>query len=154
MEICHTEHSHIIGKAGSNIKNVMTVTGCHIHFPDSNRSSATASDKSSQVYIVIYRSHLSFIFTVMLQFIFVHFVVFFMHLTFLYGSIVHRCNWMVVIELRRQHLSWCTGNMLRYFFHFYSAQKINTFSKPWLLLILALYKLFTRDVKTVVHQNR
>jgi len=53
MEICHTEHSHIIGKAGSYIKNVMRVTGCHVHFPDSNRSTSTGSDKSSQVYIII-----------------------------------------------------------------------------------------------------
>jgi len=49
MEICHTEHSHIIGKAGGNIKNVMRDTGCHIHFPDSNRSTVTGSDRSNQV---------------------------------------------------------------------------------------------------------
>ena len=47
MEIAHTEHSHVIGKAGNNIKRVMHDTGCHIHFPDSNRT-ATA-EKSNQV---------------------------------------------------------------------------------------------------------
>ena len=31
VEIRHTGHSHIIGKVGSNIKNVMRATGCHIH---------------------------------------------------------------------------------------------------------------------------
>ena len=51
MEICHTEHSYIIGKAGNNIRNVMKATGCHVHFPDCNRS--MCADKSSQVYINI-----------------------------------------------------------------------------------------------------
>ena len=56
MEICHTEHSHIIGKAGNNIKNVMSATGCHIHFPDSNRSTSSMSDKISQVCGYLWRS--------------------------------------------------------------------------------------------------
>jgi len=47
MEIAHTEHSHVIGKGGNNIKRVMHDTGCHVHFPDSNRSAA--AEKSNQV---------------------------------------------------------------------------------------------------------
>ncbi|XP_031560674.1 protein bicaudal C homolog 1-like isoform X2 [Actinia tenebrosa] len=49
MDVSHTDHSHIIGKGGYNIKKVMQDTGCHIHFPDSNRGSST--DKSNQVSI-------------------------------------------------------------------------------------------------------
>jgi len=47
MEIAHTEHSHVIGKGGHNIKRVMQDTGCHIHFPDSNR--VANAEKSNQV---------------------------------------------------------------------------------------------------------
>ena len=47
MDVSHTEHSHVIGKGGNNIKRVMEDTGCHIHFPDSNRNNQ--SDKSNQV---------------------------------------------------------------------------------------------------------
>lgn len=50
MDVCHTDHSHVIGKGGSNIKSVMTETECHIHFPDSNRNS-NVSEKSNQVSI-------------------------------------------------------------------------------------------------------
>ncbi|KAG7257664.1 hypothetical protein CRUP_027340, partial [Coryphaenoides rupestris] len=50
MDVAHTEHSHVIGKGGGNIKRVMGVTSCHIHFPDSNRHSATG-EKSNQVSI-------------------------------------------------------------------------------------------------------
>ncbi|XP_034037485.1 bicaudal C homolog 2 [Thalassophryne amazonica] len=50
MDVAYTEHSHVIGKGGGNIKNVMEVTSCHIHFPDSNRHSATG-EKSNQVSI-------------------------------------------------------------------------------------------------------
>lgn len=50
MDVAYTEHSHVIGKGGGNIKKVMEVTSCHIHFPDSNRHSATG-DKSNQVTI-------------------------------------------------------------------------------------------------------
>ncbi|XP_048581581.1 protein bicaudal C homolog 1-B isoform X2 [Nematostella vectensis] len=49
MDVSHTDHSHIIGKGGYNIKKVMQDTGCHIHFPDSNRGSS--SEKSNQVSI-------------------------------------------------------------------------------------------------------
>ncbi|XP_066305019.1 protein bicaudal C homolog 1-like [Branchiostoma lanceolatum] len=49
MDVSHTEHSHVIGKGGNNIKKVMQETGCHIHFPDSNRSSL--GEKSNQVSI-------------------------------------------------------------------------------------------------------
>ncbi|XP_076861972.1 bicaudal C homolog 2 isoform X2 [Brachyhypopomus gauderio] len=50
MDVAHTEHSHVIGKGGGNIKKVMEDTSCHIHFPDSNRHSATG-EKSNQVSI-------------------------------------------------------------------------------------------------------
>ncbi|GFR85330.1 protein bicaudal C homolog 1, partial [Elysia marginata] len=50
MDVSHTEHSHVIGKGGNNIKRVMTETGCHIHFPDSNRGS-NLQEKSNQVSI-------------------------------------------------------------------------------------------------------
>ncbi|KAM7000169.1 bicaudal C homolog 2 [Tautogolabrus adspersus] len=50
MDVAYTEHSHVIGKGGGNIKKVMEVTSCHIHFPDSNRHSATG-EKSNQVSI-------------------------------------------------------------------------------------------------------
>ncbi|KAJ9585438.1 hypothetical protein L9F63_002769, partial [Diploptera punctata] len=49
MDVSYTDHSHIIGKAGMTIRKVMEDTGCHIHFPDSNRSNPT--EKSNQVSI-------------------------------------------------------------------------------------------------------
>ncbi|XP_043119624.1 protein bicaudal C homolog 1-B isoform X4 [Puntigrus tetrazona] len=49
MDVSHTEHSHVIGKGGNNIKRVMEETGCHIHFPDCNRHSQ--GEKSNQVSI-------------------------------------------------------------------------------------------------------
>jgi protein bicaudal C len=49
MDVPHTEHSHVIGKGGATIKKVMEETGCHIHFPDSNRSGS--NEKSNQVSI-------------------------------------------------------------------------------------------------------
>ncbi|KAK7901900.1 hypothetical protein WMY93_018669 [Mugilogobius chulae] len=49
MDVSHTEHSHVIGKGGNNIKRVMEETGCHIHFPDSNRNNQ--AEKSNQVSI-------------------------------------------------------------------------------------------------------
>ncbi|CAG10078.1 unnamed protein product [Tetraodon nigroviridis] len=49
MDVSHTEHSHVIGKGGNNIKGVMEETGCHIHFPDSNRNNQ--AEKSNQVSI-------------------------------------------------------------------------------------------------------
>jgi len=50
MEVAHTEHSHVIGKGGNNIRRVMQQTECHIHFPDSNRSSG--AEKSNQVSLL------------------------------------------------------------------------------------------------------
>ncbi|XP_077388519.1 bicaudal C homolog 2 isoform X1 [Festucalex cinctus] len=50
MDVAYTEHSHVIGKGGGNIKKVMEVTSCHIHFPDSNRHNAVG-EKSNQVSI-------------------------------------------------------------------------------------------------------
>ncbi|XP_026463078.1 protein bicaudal C-like isoform X2 [Ctenocephalides felis] len=49
LDVSYTEHSHIIGKGGLTIKKVMDETGCHIHFPDSNRSNP--NEKSNQVSI-------------------------------------------------------------------------------------------------------
>ena len=49
MDVSYTDHSHIIGKGGNTIRRVMAETGCHIHFPDSNRSNP--SEKSNQVSI-------------------------------------------------------------------------------------------------------
>ncbi|XP_033989982.1 LOW QUALITY PROTEIN: bicaudal C homolog 2 [Trematomus bernacchii] len=50
MDVAYTEHSHVIGKGGGNIKKVMEVTSCHIHFPDSNRHNGSG-EKSNQVSI-------------------------------------------------------------------------------------------------------
>ncbi|XP_078117587.1 bicaudal C homolog 2 [Sander vitreus] len=50
LDVAYTEHSHVIGKGGGNIKKVMEVTSCHIHFPDSNRHNSTG-EKSNQVSI-------------------------------------------------------------------------------------------------------
>lgn len=49
LDVSYTDHSHIIGKGGLTIKRVMEETGCHIHFPDSNRSNA--AEKSNQVSV-------------------------------------------------------------------------------------------------------
>ncbi|RWS30126.1 protein bicaudal C 1-like protein [Leptotrombidium deliense] len=49
MDVAFTDHSHIIGKGGRSIQKVMDDTGCHIHFPDSNRTSTV--EKSNQVSI-------------------------------------------------------------------------------------------------------
>lgn len=49
LDISYTDHSHIIGRGGLTIKQVMEETGCHIHFPDSNRSNLT--EKNNQVSI-------------------------------------------------------------------------------------------------------
>lgn len=49
MDVAFTDHSHIIGKGGRSIQRVMDETGCHIHFPDSNRTNA--AEKSNQVSI-------------------------------------------------------------------------------------------------------
>nr|XP_018909986.1 PREDICTED: protein bicaudal C [Bemisia tabaci] len=49
LDVSYTDHSHIIGKGGQTIKSVMEKTGCHIHFPDSNRINQT--EKSNQISI-------------------------------------------------------------------------------------------------------
>jgi len=49
MDVSFTDHSHIIGKGGRSIQSVMNDTGCHIHFPDSNRTNTF--EKSNQVSI-------------------------------------------------------------------------------------------------------
>ena len=52
MDVPHTEHSHVIGKGGCNIRSIMEETNCHIHFPDCSGSERrTHSEKSSQVSI-------------------------------------------------------------------------------------------------------
>ncbi|XP_039631963.1 bicaudal C homolog 2 isoform X1 [Polypterus senegalus] len=50
MDVAHTDHSHVIGKGGCNIRKVMEESGCHIHFPDSNRNNVNM-EKSNQVSI-------------------------------------------------------------------------------------------------------
>ncbi|VDM00718.1 unnamed protein product [Schistocephalus solidus] len=49
IDVSHTEHSHLIGKGGQNVKAMMVETKCHIHFPDSNRTNVF--EKSNQVSI-------------------------------------------------------------------------------------------------------
>ncbi|GFY69704.1 protein bicaudal C homolog 1 [Trichonephila inaurata madagascariensis] len=49
MDVSHSDHSYAIGKGGFKIQQVMEETGCHIHFPDSNRNST--AEKSNQVSI-------------------------------------------------------------------------------------------------------
>ena len=49
VDIDWTAHSHIIGKSGASIQAVMDKTGCHVHFPDANRTND--NDKSNQVSI-------------------------------------------------------------------------------------------------------
>ncbi|XP_029106690.1 protein bicaudal C homolog 1-like isoform X4 [Scleropages formosus] len=57
MDVSHTEHSHVIGKGGNNIKKVMEDTDCHIHFPDSNRSNQ--AEKSNQRGTALLLEHLA-----------------------------------------------------------------------------------------------
>ena len=56
MDVSYTDHSHVIGRGGNNIKHVMQQTACHIHFPDSNRSNQ--SEKSNQVRAYSYLMYL------------------------------------------------------------------------------------------------
>ncbi|KAL0279086.1 UNVERIFIED_CONTAM: hypothetical protein PYX00_000715 [Menopon gallinae] len=49
LNVSYTHHSHIIGEGGQTITNVRKQTGCHIHFPDSNRTGSEM--KSNQVSI-------------------------------------------------------------------------------------------------------
>lgn len=59
MDVSHTEHSHVIGKGGNNIKKVMEETGCHIHFPDSNRNNQ--AEKSNQVSLILFNTEVIWI---------------------------------------------------------------------------------------------
>jgi hypothetical protein len=47
IDVPFTDHSHIIGRQGHNTQEVMKRTGCHIHFPDSNKN--RENEKSNQV---------------------------------------------------------------------------------------------------------
>jgi protein bicaudal C len=49
IDVPFTDHSHIIGRQGRNTQRVMKETGCHIHFPDSNKNQDM--DKSNQVSV-------------------------------------------------------------------------------------------------------
>jgi len=49
IDISHFDHSHIIGKGGRRISNIMAATETHIHFPDCNR--IESETKSNQVTI-------------------------------------------------------------------------------------------------------
>ena len=49
MEVSFTTHSHIIGRAGTNINAVMKETCTKIHFPDENR--VAGEKKSNEVTI-------------------------------------------------------------------------------------------------------
>ena len=49
MDVSYTGHSHIIGKGGETVNSVMSETGCHIHFPDSNKTNP--NEKNNQVTI-------------------------------------------------------------------------------------------------------
>nr|CAD2189342.1 unnamed protein product [Meloidogyne enterolobii] len=53
MEISHCLHSQVIGRAGKNTQQIMRDTGCHIHFPDSNKvlSPTLPQAKNDQVSI-------------------------------------------------------------------------------------------------------
>lgn len=51
IDIPCSEHSHVIGKEGINIKRVHEESKCHIHFPDSNRA-VRKGEKCSQVSIM------------------------------------------------------------------------------------------------------
>ncbi|CAL8101075.1 unnamed protein product [Calicophoron daubneyi] len=55
IDVSHTDHSHVIGRGGRNIKSVMLETQCHIHFPDSNRTNLV--EKSNQVSISGHVAH-------------------------------------------------------------------------------------------------
>ncbi|TGZ67984.1 hypothetical protein CRM22_004503 [Opisthorchis felineus] len=49
IDVPYTDHSHVIGRGGRNIKSVMLATQCHIHFPDLNKTNLV--EKSNQVSI-------------------------------------------------------------------------------------------------------
>lgn len=47
IDVPYNDHSYIIGKDGSRIKNLSRETGCHIHLPDCNKTSGKKSNKLS-----------------------------------------------------------------------------------------------------------
>ena len=51
IDIPYSEHSHVIGKEGVNIKRVHDESKCHIHFPDTNRT-VRKGEKCNQVSIM------------------------------------------------------------------------------------------------------
>ncbi|OQR69688.1 hypothetical protein BIW11_12107 [Tropilaelaps mercedesae] len=50
MDVSFLDHSFIIGRHGKGSQGVMRATGCHVHFPDSNRNNRC--EKSNQVLIM------------------------------------------------------------------------------------------------------
>lgn len=53
IDVAFTDHSHIIGKHGRNTQQVMKETGCHIHFPDSNRDPNLEKSNMVSVYDIL-----------------------------------------------------------------------------------------------------
>lgn len=47
IDVPYNDHSYIIGKDGSRIKQLSRETGCHIHLPDCNKTSGKKSNKLS-----------------------------------------------------------------------------------------------------------
>lgn len=47
IDVPYNDHSYIIGKDGSRIKQLSRDTGCHIHLPDCNKTSGKKSNKLS-----------------------------------------------------------------------------------------------------------
>ncbi|KAG1670848.1 Protein bicaudal C 1 [Nymphon striatum] len=42
IDVQYSDHPHMIGKGGEKINKLMQRTGCHIHFPDSNKTTDTS----------------------------------------------------------------------------------------------------------------
>ena len=51
LEIAPQHHLFIIGRAGANLKQIMSQTGCAIHFPDAAGASVTGARKGSTVLL-------------------------------------------------------------------------------------------------------
>ncbi|XP_022706130.1 uncharacterized protein LOC111270251 isoform X2 [Varroa jacobsoni] len=49
MDVSFSDHSFIIGRMGRGSQSIMRATGCHVHFPDSNKNNH--SEKSNQVSV-------------------------------------------------------------------------------------------------------
>ncbi|KAF7489422.1 Protein bicaudal C -like protein 1-B [Sarcoptes scabiei] len=47
IDVPYNDHSYIIGKDGTRIKQLSRMTGCHIHLPDCNKTSSKKSNKLS-----------------------------------------------------------------------------------------------------------